>query len=223
MQDRHRRTLLFNRCPILHPVLFYDDAEGTFHYVAAGDGADYITEYSNEQAVIGNKSLKLSTRLTDAAIADQVSAAKSIWLSPHKVLNLTACFCRGNDVTSTLDFLLTWDDGAQIHAAGIRFDRTLYRASYISSGGTWSPLADGLFNADSTPVWNKVRLSIDLSIDQYISAVVNHQILDLTGTAFAVSTPAVLQKLELTFVVTTAQAQVATWYIDEILLRGDNP
>jgi len=223
MQDRHLRSFNFNACPVLHPIIFHDDCEGTFHWQAAGDGADYVAEYSNAHALVANKSIKLSTKSTDPTIADQVSATKSLWLTPHKVLNLTTAFARLADGAASLDHLLTWYDETNSHAAGIRVNRTNATGQYMNSGATWTTIAGVTWNYAKTPVWNKLRLSIDLETNKYISLALNHQLTDLSAISFAVSADAAIQRLALSLVVTAAHASVCTFHIDQLLLRGDNP
>ena len=223
MQPRYYRNYVYNHIPTIHPVIFYDDCEGTEDYDASGDGADYVVLYTTTHMLTGDHALYLATKATAPAADDEVQAAKYLWLPPYKRLEFDTCFAMFANVSCYVHVYLYWYDGTNAHAAAIRLTSATEAAAYMNSGATWTTLTGFTWNNDSTPKWNHLHFILDLDAEEYLSIDLNHHHQDMTDTAYPTSADASTPYLMLALYLQTRANSQAKFVFDHILLRGDNP
>lgn len=223
MYDRVKRIVSLNPGGIIWPTLFYDDCEGLFHYEAGGDGAAHSEVYSNTHAYVGNHSVALITDTAAAAIGQSSYVDKRLWVTPSKRLSLTFCFFRANTISSYIRAFFYWYDGTNLNSAALQFTSADSSVAYLNSGATWTTLAGVSWNPTNGRYWTFVHLLIDLTLKQYITAQVNHQLSDLSSISFPVSANAAAAFFQLRLLIETRANDSARVNLDQIILRGDNP
>lgn len=222
MHDRNRLVLPTSRVPIIWPVEFYEDCEGTFFWVAAGDGADFDAELSTDTALVGTHSLLLRTKLTSPTLGDGVSVTKRLWLTPLKVLSLEFCFAPTTGGIKQMTASLLWYDGVDKIQAILRFGVTGPVVEYLTSVGGFTQIAGATWKA-GTYYWNRVRMLIDLDALTWLPGVVNNKIIQSDTPALPSDTDPTTPYLELTFGVIAGAAARAGFWFDQIVLKSLNP
>lgn len=223
MLERHRRIYSFNKPAVIWPILFQDDCEGVFLWKSQGSGADWTADYDETIAYVGAHSLRLVTKSTDPAIDDYVAAHKNLWVPPYRMLTFIFCFYRSAGTNSDLIASFKWYDGANAHAAALKFLTSGSAIHYLDSGATYKTVTDWKWNTGTVKRWNFCSLTLNLANNEYAQLTVNHQVKSLAGTGYAVTEDPTLAYLDLWFSLETRAANQAGCRIDQILLRGDNP
>ena len=222
MHERHQLTLPMSHVPILWPAEFYDDCEGLFDYVAAGDGADYDAAYDNTVALVGNNSIILRTKLTAPALGDAVSITKRLWLTPLKALNLQFAFSPTTGGAKNLAVSLYWYDGTNVSTGSIRFNCVPGNVEYLNSVGGWTPMPGVMWKV-GTWFWNYCSMLLDINAATWLPGQVNQHIIQSDTPALPVAVDATTAYLMLVFAVTAGAAARAGFWIDQILLKALNP
>lgn len=222
MHDRNRLVLPTSRVPIIWPVEFYEDCQGTFFWNKSGDGADYDAELSTDTALVGTHSMLLRTKLTAPAIGDGVAANKHLWLTPLKVLSLEFAFAATTGGIKQMTASLLWYNGVDKIAAVLRFGVTGAVVEYLNSvggftqipGATWKP---------GTYFWNRCRMLVDLDALTWLPGVVNNVIIQTDTPPLPTDTDPTTPYLELDFGVIAGAAARAGFWFDQIILKSLNP
>ena len=223
MQENYILTYPISQAPIIWPALFYDDASGTFDYVASGTGADWTAEYSTDTVLLGTKSLKLQTRLTDPASGDIVSLYKHLPVPPRKLARIQLAFCLGTAATNgNLWARAFYHDGAKAHKFEIRCIYADESVQYLDHNNDYLTIPNA-FWSKATNVWNSFDLSIHLNPPKYHLLRLNGLTFDLSAllpySYSETSTPKFMPGI-------TIRATAAAWtlfYFDQILVTPETP
>ena len=223
MQEKYLLTYPLSQAPIIWPALFFDDASGTFDWVVSGTGADYVAEYSTDTVLIGTKSLKLQTRITDPAAADLVGIMKHLPVPPRKLVRIQLAFRLGDGATNG-NFRLRpfFYDGTKGYGFEIQCLYADETVQYLDHNNDYQTIPNALWSK-ATPVWNSIDLSLNLNGPKY-------HLLRLNGTTFDLrayparswaspETPKFIASLG-------AKTTAAAWtlfYVDQILVTPETP
>jgi len=222
MHERQALVLPLSRVPIMWPVMFYDDCEGTFSWLDAGDGADYDTEYAADHMLVGEHCLLLRTKATAPTIADAVSVSKLLWLPVLKTLNLQFAFAGTTAGTKQLVASLYWYDGTNVITATLRFNFAGPTVEYLNAAAGFTAITGATFKA-GTDYWNYVSMLVDIAGPAWLPGQVNNVIIQTDTPALPSGADATTPYLLLYFSVTAlANARAGIW-IDQILLTALNP
>lgn len=226
-QEHYQRAHGFSAIPVIHPALFFDDCSGTFTYVSAGTGADYVAEYDPLAAHVQTNGILLKTRETTPADADEVAIYRRLWLPPRGVLRLQLMFSLLSYApTRYLDIVLTWNNNDVAHDAGLRVKGSngicYYITGYAAGEFTWTAIPNwkaGIIDH----AWNKIDLSVNLDTDFHHKIQLNEHVLD--GRDIPVHThDLVMEKhMHLYMRLRSGAAVQVTAYLDQILLTQESP
>ena len=225
--ERYARVLSFNRVPVIHPALLFDDCESTFLWRSFGDGADWTAEFDPTAAHVQTNGILLKTRATAPAVDDKVTVYRTLWLPPQKLLRIQACF---NTIAAApnaqLHVIMTWYDGTEKHYAGLRFKTAAGAVEYLSGYDdpnlTWTAITGWEYVYEGIG-WNKLDLSVNIASLRYHLIHVDEQVLDGSAIPLTDVTAAVSKYLHIEFVLQTLVATQAVAYLDQVLLTPENP
>ncbi|MBA7618454.1 hypothetical protein ES703_25780 [subsurface metagenome] len=220
-QERYLRAFAFNQIPILHPALLYDDCDGTFNWVASGDGADWVAQYDTSVPYVGTNGLLLRTRATAPAANDNVSVVKRLWLPPNHLGRVQLVV---RPVTHNQDLFiqvaLLWFDGVHLHTAQIRIDTNARIIRYRNAAGTWTTIfTDALESA--VGAWNHLDFYADFAHQLYGYLTFNHETVDLTGVRVLTGMDATQIHLELVLWLEISGVVQGGCAFDQILLTSE--
>lgn len=222
MLERRQLTLPLSRVPIIWPAQFYDDCEGLFDWVAAGDGADYDCEYADDACLVGNHSLLLRTKATAPALADAVSATRRLWITPLKAMNLQFAFAPTTGATKNLAVSLYWYDGTNVTTCSLRFNCVPPSVEFFNAASGWTAIADTAWFAGSG-YWNYCSMLVDINALTWLPGQFNQHIIQTETPALPAGLDGTNPHLLLIFAVTAGAAARAGFWIDQILLTPQNP
>ena len=165
--------------PLTDEIIAYDDFEGRQNFTGSGTGADWtvaLTTGGNEM-VDGLQGLKLQTRLTTPAIGDQVTAIRSMHLTPHKTYCLSSAF-RFSPMANTRLVALLMDiyTGSHQCSFGVGYDPQVQMLEYQNQPGIWDTIIGGAIAVDGA-AWGRLMFAVDISIFRIISVVCNGLVL----------------------------------------------
>lgn len=226
-QDQYQRTFPFSRVPIMHPVLLYDDCNGTWNWKRTIFGTDPTYEYDPSAALVGLNGILLETGATEAAANNLISIYRQIWLPAEERVRLQACF---NLVAAApaaeLAIVLHWFTTVTHYLGGLKFNSNSGIVSYASSvaAGTisWTQIA-GWLCQNSDDCWNRADISINLRTLAYHRLNVNEHVIDGTDLAFPSEDSVLGKYLEIHFLLQTLADAQATVFIDQVLVTAENP
>lgn len=211
---------------IIHPVLFYDDASGTFQYEVAATGADFVANYVTAAAFIRVNGLQLLTKETTPAADDEVLAQMFLSAGPGPIVRLQCVFRRGaapsGDFTST--FRLQPDNETHILDATIEAHWSAARLAYLKkTDGAWAmtELADSKIDPVQNS-WHKLDFAINTLTEEWAY-------IKLDGKALAISPLAIEPAasigrgriMALTLGTTAVAAAQAETNIDQLLITTE--
>lgn len=221
MIEHYQRSLNISRVNIIHPVLFYDDCDGSLLWTASGDGADYAVAYDATQPHVGTNSLKLSTRATTPANGDFAQADKRLWLPPTRYARLQLCY-RPYSIghAHTFRVILLWYNGTVLATAELRFTTTAESVSYYNSAAGLTAIDSWKFCAAST-MWNHIDMSVDFEKLTYSRIAVNQQVTDLSAQSLFTAADATTPHLRIYLHLVTLSANQVHIFLDQILLTPE--
>jgi hypothetical protein len=223
MQDRRLLTIPTCQVPIIHPTLFYDNGDGTFSWVVAGDGSGYGAVYTNSAPFVGTNRVSLYTRSSGATAGDKASMTKKLWLPPTRLLRLQFCQCQATSSPDGWVYIrIYWYDGTNINGAELSYNTATRVIAYASAFA--SSYVDTTLRAQRYALtWNKWDLSINLNARTFNHLTVNNQVLDMSSIAIPTSASAEYSRVYLQFEVETATTAQFSTALDQILLTAENP
>ena len=223
MHEKYHITTPISHVPVCHPAIFWDNGDCTFNYEADGDGADWSASYETAAAHSCLKGIRLCTKATAAAVADQVHIWKHLWLPPTYLFTLEFLFCYPTH--STLSYFYAgcrWYDGTLDHAVILRFEQSAETVSYFAGGVTYTPIT-GLAHCPTAKTWNHVRISAMIHEATYQYIQVNNVVIDARTIAIPTGADARSANLSMYFAIETRASAVRCVDIDHVLLMPCNP
>jgi hypothetical protein len=216
MRDHLGNPLFSARPEIARGVLLLEDCEGAFTWTVTGTGGDDVHAFAAAAAFMGGFGVQLKTRTTDAAPADTLTIRKKFGF-PESGL-LVARF-RLAAVTPA-DFayiyvILDFSDGVTGHAACIMLDVAAGKTYYQAAGGGFIEIA-ALAAAFSAGAFYTVDLQADVLANNYISAMVNGTIADLSGIPLVDGGAVATRFARADITIATAAAAPCECYVDSV-------
>lgn len=221
--ERYQRSFVFNRVPIIWPIVFADDCEGTIGYETSGTGADWSVSYGTTRPFQGNHNLELKTRVTAPAIGDLVRAQLKLWLPPTQFGRIQFAFRPYlNGALQYIYLSLLWYNGVRLNSAEIRLDTANETVAYRNAAGAWINIPDFTFNNHAW-TWSFFDFYADFINNTYSYFTLNNRTVDLAGTPVLTVGDLTPPQLELGLAVETqAASQVGTNFA-QILLTPESP
>ena len=225
--EHYQRGYPLCRVPVMHPVLFHDDCNGTWKWQTVLFGPTATYEYDPVAALVGLNGILLKTDATVPAINQFAAILRNLWLPALEQVRLQVCFNLLSDSpAAVLNCILHWYTGATDYVAGIQFTSDTgvikYASAIIAGTITWTTIPNWLCQnyADS---WNKIDLSIDLKRLAYHRINVNEHVLDGADLVFPSEDAVSTKHLQIYFLLQTLAAAQATAYLDQVLITPENP
>jgi hypothetical protein len=182
MSKEYTRALtIFGNIPTGGQIIFYDNFEDLLKWTKSGTGADYVVELDPSVAFHGKQSLFLSTRLTDPAENDEVSALFLSHMLPSQTLTMTVIFrIPDPENHKYVTFVLYAHNGIRLYHANIRYSVMDPIWSYKNSEGSFTPL-DPMPLGIYTNSWHRITLRININTLLYTDFSLDHQHFDLSS------------------------------------------
>jgi hypothetical protein len=223
MDDRYRRVFPHSYVPTIYPVLFHDDATGTFPYTVVADGADYVAAYQAATPLTGTNQIRLATKTTTPATGDAVAIWLYTFLTPSKLIRVIAHFKPYGTPPHLLFYLsLYWYDGTNEHLAITRLKTSDGTVAYFGPAPNYTDLSTILFNA-SPGYWHRIDLSVNMADALYHRLIVDNMIAEMQSIAVPTSASATKPALKLRFTLETTSDALAYCALDHILVLAENP
>lgn len=225
--EHYQRTYPLCTVPLMHPVLLYDDCNGTWNWDTTVFGTNPTYEYDPIAALVGLNGILLKTPATEPTELQFAGFSRDIWLPPLEQVRLQVCFnLLADSPAHQLDMILHWFTGVRHYLGGIRVlsaSGVIKYASSVAAGTiTWTTIPDWLAqNADNS--WNKLDFSIDLNLLRYHRINVNEYVMDGADLTFPAEDSDLGKYLEPLFMLQTLEANQATVYLDQVLITPENP
>jgi len=226
-QDQYQRTFPFSRVPIMHPVLLYDDGEGTFLWKVAFFGEEYTAEYDPTAALVGLNGILLKTDGLSPAANELAGIYRDIWLPAEERVRMQACFnLQADSPEITFDMILHWFTGTRHYVGALRVNSASGIVQYASSvaAGTisWTTITDWIAqNAEDS--WNRFDLSINIRTLEYHRLNLNEYVMDGAGIPLAAEDSGLGKYLEPIFNIQTLENNQGVVFIDQVLVTAENP
>jgi len=178
----------YNPDPIIYPVIFYDNGDGTFNYQITADGADYVAAYATQAAFVGINGMHLKTRVTTPAADDEVVCQCRPGRCVETIANLKVMFrCTEGAVASLIDIRLGYCEIGTLHYGHLEAQFQAHVIGYFSKDNgvnTWHEIGDTYFRSDAE-LWHIAEISIDMATSKYRSVRINDHVVDLPTTNLA--------------------------------------
>jgi len=222
VKEGYDPVLNFSHCPIMHPVLFWDDASGTMNWVLAGTGSGYSMTYVTTAALVGTNGIQFQTRTSGVTIEDYISATKYLWLPPSELLRLQLCIMNYfGSYFAHFEIFLHWYDGTNQHLAGLRVDGTNGVVSYWN-GVSWTALS-GVIWIGTQYYWTYIDWSINLRTLLHDRLIFANHAVDMSAIPIPTAGSATGPHLRLKLQSTIKGGALEPLYLDQILLTAENP
>lgn len=221
--ERYQRSFLFNRIPILHPAIFYDDCEGTFAYIVTADGADFYASYSTANPLVGTNCLHLKTRSTGPQINDEVMITKRLWLPPTQSGRIQLAITPQDNVNDIRIWTsLLWYDGVNLHTAQFSLNGQTKGLYYRDAALNWILVFPNVYRTQAL-TWTYLDFYVHFLSERYGYVACNNQVADLADIPVLSSPDATPPHLQLNLIVTTLTAARGGAAFDQILLTSETP
>jgi len=225
--EHYQRSYPLCQIPSTHPVLLYDDCNGTWNWKKTFVGAEMTAEYDPVAALVGLNGILLKTDGVSPQVNEFAGIYRDIWLPPLEQVRLQLCFnLIAASPALTLSCILHWFTGVTHYLGGLQFlsaSGVVKYASAVAAGTiTWTTIPDWLCqNADDS--WNKLDFSIDLNLLQYHRISLNEYVIDGAALTFPSEASALGKYLQPLLMLQTLEANQASAYLDQVLITPENP
>ena len=225
--ERYTRVVAFNRVPLIHPALVYDDGEAAFLWNTDGTGTDWTAEHDPSAAFVQNNGILLKTKATTPAVNDYVRIYRGLWCPPQQIVRLQLVWAHpAYGIAAHLRFVLHWYRGTVHYIAGMRSQPNngeVARATGISGiEPTWTVMPD-LSVPQSDGLWNKLDFSVNWQSGKHHLLQWNEYALDLSAINVPSLDYVAAAYLGLYIELETLQLAQAQAYVDQVLLTPENP
>lgn len=200
-------------------IIFSDFMEDALHHetVVSGDGS---AELSTEKAYMGSKSLKLRTRVTEAAPSDYCQQLFYIHTTPSEILSIECMFMfisPGYD--RYIEFTLERFKSLFRDQASIRYDVPNDVFQYFSSGPTWVNIPDSDFDLAESR-WHHLVFQFNLNTKKYISFTINSHFFDLSTISSFHTNTFGLDRTRFFFKIVSLNTHYASAYFDNLVISS---
>ncbi|GAH66956.1 unnamed protein product, partial [marine sediment metagenome] len=179
-----RSTLILGHLPIAGSVVLVDGFENLLKWTKKAGAGDSIFELDPTIAKIGNQSLHMKTRTTDAAENDQIGALWSGHLLPSKVL--TFIFSFYYPAYLPIDNILLemiHNDGTNDHGPQLQYNPNVPSLTYRNTTPAHIEIPDLALTFDED-CWHTIQMKVNYNTGKYISIQVDHVFVDLSGLSY---------------------------------------
>lgn len=213
-----RQIMVLGEVPTMGPVVLYDNMEDVFKWTITGNTGDFAGTKDTATMYNGGASMKLLTRVTDAAADDYVQALRTSFQRPGQRYAIE-CIWRPESATliSWVTFEFNILDGAYRHQGAIICDVEGGRWYYRRSDGGEVELTD-LTTGMAHQAWHRLRLEFDESLGKYIKVIADGKEVDMSALAYQKVGNISPVKFEWFVKVVTVTTIAAEVYVDDVLI-----
>jgi hypothetical protein len=197
-------------------VLLLDDCEGTFTWNVTGTGGDDVHAFATAAAFQGTYGMRLKTRTTATAAADNLTVTK-IMGYPESGLLVTRLRFASPDWTThdTFGLLLNVYNGVHNFQAALMYTPATPEWGYTDSTGAYVVLAT-LTGTIPNLAWVQAEIVLDLRTMTWLQVAANGTRVDLAGVAMRDVGADVNRDIYLAVQLLTVGAAAAEIYADNI-------
>jgi len=176
---------IFSLHPILHPALFYDNAEGAFQWTVTGTAGEYKASYETSGALVGQKGLVMHTKTETPANNDYVRTSIYVPGGPGPIVRFQLSF-RRDAATSThfsTEFRFSVDNETNKLQAWLEAHWQIMRLAYqmkINAGWTMTEMDDSHLRAGEGQ-WHNLNVAINIETAKWVSIVLNGKSLTIAN------------------------------------------
>lgn len=203
-------------------ILYADNFDGYRIWTETGTGADFVVDTTNSSQYNGTEGFVLSTRATDSAEDDVVTAARFISYpdNDHILLRMRVGI---PDVSTVkrIQINLQFVAEGKVQIPGILIYPNSPTLSYFNSAGTVADVADS-DQVLRDGFWTTLQFNIDLATKMYKDVFYNGMKFDLSDQAMLeTNDPNDYRDCKIQLSVYAMGAAVATAYFDSLLVTQD--
>ncbi len=163
-QDYTQNVSIRGYNPLADDILMYDNFEGRLNWTGSGTGTDFVVALSTggNEMVDGMQGLKLQTKATTPAAGDEVTATRSMFVTPHRYLTFSGFFRFLNSTTvRRICLRLLYYSGAYQYRFAVGYTCLAQRLDYLEYSEAWWPVPGGsiVLHPDS---WHRLAFTVDL-------------------------------------------------------------
>lgn len=178
---------IFSLYPILHPALFYDNAEGTFQWTVTGTAGEYKASYETSGALVGLKGLVMHTKTDTPAGGDYVKANIYVPGGAGPIVRFQLSFRRDAATSThfTTQIRFHVNNEANILNAFLEAHWQIARLAYLmkTNGGWAMTEMDDSHLRPGEGQWHTLNVAINIETAKWISIVLNGKSLTIANDA----------------------------------------
>jgi len=150
-------------------ITLLEDCEGTFNWLKAGTGADYVAEFATEAAMTGNHGIVLQTKATAPAKNDYVKIYRNLpWPASGKLTTRVKFNIQSRADLGTFRIACKVYDGARYYYFHTNYYAELGHVNYYADPGVSINPAE-LYNVWSDDAWIQEEVVLDVESKKIIS------------------------------------------------------
>ena len=214
MRDHLGNFMVAGNLGFARGVLLLEDCEGTFTWGVSGTGGDDVHEFAAAAAFMGTKGMRLKTRTTGAAAADNLAVEKAFGFPESGLLVCRLRVCPvGVAAFDYIQILLDVSAGVTGYGGCVQLDVAAGKVYYQAAGGGFVEMA-GLAAPVLEGAFMGVELAVDLLANRYLSCMVNGLRADLSGVGMVSGGAVAYRFARLGVTIATVGAAPCELYVD---------